>query len=248
MNLSIWPNRRKGPARTAPNELIYAIGDIHGEYDLFVELMKKIEDNKQRYADSGVVTRIIILGDFIDRGIDSNRVFEVLFLASQMLKDFVVLAGNHEATLIKALSNPEAVQYWLDIGGWETLESYDVDPAYYQNSPEKLKDFAQQVIGPDRIEWLRTLPTSARSGGYFFCHAGVKPGVPLDKQDPAHMMWIREEFTKSDSDHGAVVVHGHTITRSPVVRKNRIGLDTGAFRTGRLCAAAFKDDELMLIT
>lgn len=240
--------QRTGPARTAPNELIYAIGDIHGEYELLIEVMKKIEKHKATYEQQGINTRIVILGDFIDRGIDSRRVWDVLFLANRMLEEFIVLQGNHEAALIRALQTPEAVQPWLNIGGWETLESFDVDPAYYQNAPEKLPGFVRDVIGSDRIEWLRRLPVSYQSGGYFFCHAGVKPGIPLDEQDPRHLMWIRDEFTKSDANHGAVIVHGHTVTSVPVVRRNRIGLDTGAYRTGRLTAAAFKDNELTLIT
>lgn len=238
----------KGPARTAPNELIYAIGDIHGEYELFIDLMHKIENHKSLYDHQKLTTKIVILGDFIDRGIDSRRVWNILFLANRMLDEFVVLQGNHEAAFIRALRKPEAVQPWLNIGGWETLESFDVDPAFYADAPEKLPDFAQNVIGSDRVEWLQKLPVSLESGGYFFCHAGVKPGVPLQKQDPRHLMWIRDEFTKSNADHGAVIVHGHTITSAPVVRKNRIGLDTGAYRSGRLCAAALKDDELTLIT
>ena len=244
MKSAIKCRKRKGPAKTGENELIYAIGDIHGEFDLLVNLMKTIEMHRSQYSQANFMVRIIVLGDFIDRGIDSNRVLNVLFRASRMHDEFVVLAGNHEAAFIDALTNPKVVQFWLDIGGWETLESFDVDPAYYEKSPEKLSEFANDYIGESKLAWLRSLPVSARSGDYFFCHAGVKPGIPLELQDPKHMMWIRDEFTRSNDDHGAVIVHGHTINRVPVLRRNRIGLDTGAFRSGRLSGCAFKDSEI----
>jgi serine/threonine protein phosphatase 1 len=238
---------KRAPGQTGEGELVYAVGDIHGERDLFVALMRKIENHKRNRVTEVSSTRIIVLGDFIDRGPHTGAVIDLLHRASTTIPGFVVLAGNHEVTLLEAIANPSVVRSWIEMGGWETLLSYDEDPLSYLMAPERLRDFALRRIGHDRLAWLRGLPLNERSGSYFFCHAGVKPGVELEHQQRDHLVWIRREFIDSDADHGAVIVHGHTITRSPVVRANRIGLDTGAYRSRRLSACALRDDRIALL-
>src|SRR3546814_20130547 len=95
---------------------------------------------------------------------------------------------------------------------------------------------ARAVIPSDVIRWLRALPMSRRIGDYLFVHAGVRPGVPLDEQDPVDMRWIRREFLESEADHGAVVVHGHSIRPEVQLCTNRLGIDTGAYASDRQTA------------
>jgi serine/threonine protein phosphatase 1 len=92
------------------------------------------------------------------------------------------------------------------------------------------------------------LKLSHREGNYLFVHAGVKPGVPIEAQNARDLMWIRDEFLNSDADHGCVVVHGHTIAPRPVIKANRIGIDTGAFATGRLTCLRLEEDERVFLT
>ena len=80
------------------------------------------------------------------------------------------------------------------------------------------------------------MPLWWRSGDYLFVHAGVRPGIPIERQDPADLLWIRDEFLNHDGAHEAVVVHGHTIAPDVEFRANRIGIDTGAYLTDRLTA------------
>jgi serine/threonine protein phosphatase 1 len=88
---------------------------------------------------------------------------------------------------------------------------------------------------PDaHLRFLRALKPSHEEGAYLFVHAGIRPGRPFERQDPHDLMWIRDEFLYSAADHGKVVVHGHTIAEEPQLLDNRIGIDTGAYATGRL--------------
>ena len=80
-----------------------------------------------------------------------------------------------------------------------------------------------------------------------FVHAGIRPGVEVDQQSQADLRWIREPFLFDESDHGFVVVHGHTITDEVEERPNRIGIDTGAYRSGVLTALAIEGTERWLI-
>jgi serine/threonine protein phosphatase 1 len=220
---------------------LIAIGDIHGRWDLLAALIKTIEAHVA--AAPKRLDQLVFLGDFVDRGPDSQRIIRFLRTAQANAPRVHVLLGNHEQALLHAIEgDADAQRLWLDHGAEATLASYGI--ALPGPNEDRLA-FATRVataIGPDTIDWLRDLPSSLRFGGYFFCHAGIRPGRPLRHQTVDDLIWIRDAFIDSDRHHGAVIVHGHTITPEIDIRHNRIGVDTGAYRTGRLSAVILGDD------
>ncbi len=221
--------------RVPAGSRVYAIGDIHGRVDLLRELHQLIhEDAYRRQATRNV---LIYLGDYIDRGDHSAAVID--FLLDEPLPTFecVYLKGNHEDVLLQFLADLDVGPHWLAYGGAETLRSYGVEPpdaaATRQQLARAQAELARRL--PERHRrFMAAMPLSHVEGDYFFVHAGVKPGVPLARQSDKHMLWIRDEFLESDAEHGKIVVHGHSISPRPDVRRNRIGIDTGAFASGRL--------------
>ena len=231
--------RRKpeGPFR------IYAIGDIHGRRDLLADLIGLIETDIA--GRPPMANKLVILGDFIDRGPDSAQIVAVLMrLAPQ--HNLVVLKGNHEATMVDAIDGDAgAMEAWFEYGGQATLQSYGL--SLEQSDLWDVRaaaGAARAAVPPEVVSWMRALPVSYAAAGHFFVHAGVRPGVPLNRQTDQDMLWIRDDFTQSNDDHGAIIVHGHTICESGVdVAHNRIGIDTGAYRTGRLSALGIEGDQ-----
>ena len=227
---------------TSQGTRVYAIGDIHGRLDLFQQLLRQLEtDVGSRGSRS---TRIVLLGDLIDRGPHSRQVLELARLIQRNNQGrVVVLCGNHEELLLaSADGHADAQRLWLECGGDATLRSYGLDPVgFVKLSPEKRAFTLQKHVGPDMLCWLAGLPTYWRNGDYFFCHAGVRPGVPLENQRREDLLWIRREFLESQSHHGAVIVHGHCEVGDVDVRTNRIGVDTGAYRSGELTAVGLQD-------
>jgi serine/threonine protein phosphatase 1 len=214
---------------------IYAVGDIHGRVDLLRETLARISSDLVRRPTARF--RIIFLGDYVDRGPDSAGVVDLLIEATAD-GDGVCLAGNHDIWLTAFLSHPqEAGDLWLRWGGEETLVSYGVDPyapEFLGKSHRRLCDAFAAALPESHRAFFSNLPFAERQGDFLFVHAGVRPGRPLEKQTPRDLTEIREPFLSYDGDFGAVVVHGHTIAEAPEVRPNRVGLDTGAYRTGRL--------------
>lgn len=221
-------------ARTTANERVYAIGDVHGRYDLLRALLGMIETHSSRQPGLAK-PKVILLGDIVDRGGDSARTMQFLASAQRHTQRLIVLRGNHEEMLLRVIDGDEEVeQPWLDYGGLATLASFGVVAPHADDAPGLLGQRLREAISVELIEWLRALPVAVRSGDYYFCHAGVRPGVRLDQQNRDDLMWIRDDFLYSDADHGAVVVHGHTESIGVEIRSNRIGLDTGAYRTNTL--------------
>jgi serine/threonine protein phosphatase 1 len=216
---------------------LYAIGDIHGRADLLDRMSGKIADDlaARPVAESLVVT----VGDYLDRGPDSSGVIERL-RRNPFPTRYVALKGNHEVLFHDFLLTPETGAHWRRLGGLETLRSYGVpadDMAAGQNYLAAARALAHAVPA-EHFDFLAALETSLTVGGYFVCHAGVRPGVPLERQADEDLLWIREPFLASHTDFGKIIVHGHTPASEPEVRFNRINVDTGAFMTGRLTCAA----------
>lgn len=193
------------------------------------------------------VEHIILLGDLVDRGPDSEKVLR--FAQQQRDDDYLLtLLGNHDDMLVRAWSGePRALHPWLRTGGAETVRSFGLTPP----APDADRDGAfvddlQRAIPRDWIEWLRACPLTVRSGDYFFCHAGIRPGVPLARQSRSDLLWIRDGFIGDTQDHGAVIVHGHTISRDVELLPNRIGMDTGAYDSGVLSAIYLEGTERRL--
>lgn len=230
-------------ARVPAGSRVYGIGDIHGRYDLLAELHRKILSDAEA---SGCRRRVVVyVGDYVDRGPDSREVIDLL--VNGPLPDFesVYLLGNHEAFLLRFLGDDSVGLLWMMNGGEATCRSYGVDLGASPNPADRmlwLQDELRAHIPSAHMAFLDELLLSHCEGDYLFVHAGLRPGVPLEDQAPEDLMWIREPFLSSEQDHGKVVIHGHTPTSNPVVRSNRIGIDTGACFGGPLTAVVLEED------
>ena len=223
------------PASLPPGLRVYAIGDVHGCARRLAELHAAIAED----AEARPAPRIAILhlGDYVDRGPDSAAALDLLLRGPPVPgAEQVLLRGNHEEMMLAALAerSTPSVGFWLANGGLAALDSYGAseDPNSWGLIPEA------------HVALLRTLRLSWRAGGYLFVHAGLRPMIPLDRQDPADLTWIREPFLSFLGDFGAVVVHGHTPIAAPVVRSNRIGIDTGAVYGGYLTCLVLEGDRM----
>ncbi len=188
---------------------IFAIGDIHGCLDKLLKLMSQIGADFDRDA-------FVFMGDYIDRGSDSFGVIEYLINLKKRCQDVVFLKGNHEDMLEKYLSGPDKYTY-LANGGWETLNSY---------MEQSLSD--KPSIPSTHLRFFDSLDLFYETDAYIFVHAGLRENISLGMQDPNDLLWIRNEFILSDYDFGKQVVFGHTPFLEPLVRPNKIGIDTGA--------------------
>jgi len=221
---------------TAGGERVYAIGDVHGRLDLLHILLARIEEH-ERTLPPAAPSQLVLLGDLIDRGPHSAAVLEAVRELQQSRGNVSVLLGNHEQALLDVLGGAFSAFYaWLEFGGKETLASFGVPLPEGYFEPHDQIAALRGAIPPETVEWLRGLPLSLRSGDYFFCHAGLRPGVALLRQRREDLLWIRDDFLESDSDHGVVVVHGHSIVHAVEQRPNRIGIDTGAYQSNKLAA------------
>jgi len=242
MVLGLFRRGDRPDARRVPDgTVVYAIGDVHGCLDLLQRLEKEIADDiKGRKASRRVV---VYLGDYIDRGPDSRGVIEHLATRRLAGCESVHLAGNHDRWLLDFLDDPGQGQGWLMNGARATLASYgvnDVSSGPLRQQLQGLRDALDRTLPSHHRAFFRNLGYSHSEGDYFFAHAGVRPGVPLESQDPLDLIWIREEFLYSSDDFGKVVVHGHTPSHTPEEYPNRICVDTGAFMSGRLTAVALE--------
>lgn len=225
------------PSRLPVGHRVYAVGDVHGRADLLRRMRDLIAADIARVGPEEAL--IVFLGDYVDRGPHSRTVLDIL-IGEPFPAPTVHLLGNHEAMLLDFLDRPESGETWRRFGGIETVHSYGVDVADLKvgQNLQLVAERLRAAIPPEHVSFLGKLLLSRAVGGYFFCHAGVRPGVPLDRQREEDLLWIREEFISSDGPFGAVVVHGHTPGEQPVVRENAIGIDTGAYITGKLTCAA----------
>ena len=231
--------------RTPVGRRIYAIGDIHGRADLLPPLHAQIRAD----AATTVNPLVVYLGDYVDRGPSSFEVLETLIHDPLPGCERIHLKGNHEDMMLRFLKRP-IDKTWLVNGGDATLGSYGLSNLPDTGWPPDLESVAialwDAMPKPHR-QFLAALTHSHREGDYIFVHAGVRPGVPLSEQRPADMMWIRDPFLDSDEDFGACVVHGHTIASVPQVESNRIGIDTGAFFTGRLTCLVLENESVRFL-
>lgn len=237
----------EGPVAFVPaGQRVYAIGDIHGRLDLFELLLDQIaaDDAARGAAD----TWLILLGDLVDRGADSCGVVERAIDLAQGSK-VRILAGNHEEMLLGSLEDTETLRHFLRHGGKETLFSYGLSfEEYCKSTLETLRERMHTLIPERHVSFMRAMENQIVFGDYLFVHAGIRPGVPLDDQMIPDLRWIRREFLDHEGAHSHVVVHGHSISDEPVVRNNRIGIDTGAYASGRLTALGLEGGERWFVT
>jgi serine/threonine protein phosphatase 1 len=222
---------------------IYAVGDIHGCADLLSGLFARIDhDLKVRPIAEPLQ---VLLGDYIDRGASSRQVIEMLIARGQH-HNLILLKGNHEDCALQFLADPTALARWKHIGGLNTVYSYGVTPARSDDSTSQheVAVALSNSMPESHHRFLKGLALSFSCGDFFFVHAGVRPGVPLQEQSQQDLLWIREDFLLHEEDFGKIVVHGHTPTREPEIRINRINIDTGAYATGRLTCLVLEDDKM----
>jgi serine/threonine protein phosphatase 1 len=223
-------------------ERVYAIGDIHGRYDLLSRLLDQIvvDDMARDHAE----TTLVFLGDLADRGMESRQVIECLMAINDSTVSAVFLMGNHEELLIRIWEGERSVAATFNrAGGRETLMSYGVSAEDYDACDlGELTDMVGRVVPRAHIDFLRSFRDYYQSGDYLFVHAGIRPGFAIEDQDPVDLRWIRRDFTGSGDDHGVMVIHGHTITDNVDEQPNRIGIDTGAFASDVLTAIGLERD------
>jgi serine/threonine protein phosphatase 1 len=229
-----------GAGRAGPglDLLIYAVGDVHGMGDLLSSLLFEIEaDSSARNLPATVV----FLGDVVNRGAKTRQVLDLLVAGPTRPGDrWIVLRGNHEQAMLDALTagKESTFQRWLKMGGMQTLASYGA------TRKQATLDRARELVDPAHLRFLEELPLMHVSGDYLFVHAGVEPGVPLQKQSAAKLLTIRGRFLKKPHGLPFTVIHGHTPTDGrPRLGPGRIGVDTGAYFTGILTAVAIEPND-----
>jgi serine/threonine protein phosphatase 1 len=213
---------------------VYAVGDIHGRADLLVQMQRLIEQDAASAGDLDLV--LVYLGDYVDRGPMSNRVLDRLIDSPLHGLRTIHLQGNHEAMMLDFVAGSPSTA-WLMNGGVETLASYGVEledgwPA--GTVLVQLRTRLRRALPASHLRFLTGLSLVHIEGDYVFVHAGIRPGRPLELQDAYDLLWIREPFLGKARDDDLCIVHGHTIAGRPEVLAHRIGIDTGAFFTGRL--------------
>lgn len=226
---------------------LYAIGDVHGYSEPLRRMHRMIEDDlKSRPAEDW---RIIHVGDYVDRGPDSKGVID--FLLARMAGDERILAlrGNHDQGFLDFLDEPDPGGIFVHNGGEETARSYGVpadfsDEAGFSQSARLLTAAMPAV----HRRFLNSLVFTYSFGDYFFCHAGIMPGVPLRAQREDTLIWIREPFLNWGGLFEKVVVHGHTPVEDVDMQANRVNVDTGVFVHGRLSALVLEGDEKTVMT
>ena len=235
------------PARASvpAGERVYAVGDIHGRNDLFEAAIQAIEaDDAVRESAE---TTFILLGDLVDRGPDSAGVIAAA-RAWQARRKVRILAGNHEEMFLDAFHDKQVLRQFLRHGGRETVLSYPIDHATYNEANLVQAQVLMRAAVPQAdLDFLRGFEDQIVIGDYAFVHAGILPGITMDEQETSYLRWIREPFLSHGDDHAHVVVHGHTIYDEAVMRSNRIGIDTGAYASGLLTVLCLEGARRWLI-
>lgn len=234
-------------ATVPPGTRVYAVGDVHGRADLLDEILLAIDSDDRGRGRAR--TLIVFLGDLIDRGPESAEVIARLRSYRRVGTRTIHLCGNHEEILLRLLGGDSSyLDDWLRFGGAECAASYGLEPELLKGlKPADAIARIKDAIPREHQRFFRAMADTFSVGGYLFVHAGVRPGVPLAEQSQVDLRWIRQPFLECEHPHGFVVVHGHTISEQVEFLSNRIGIDTGAYRTGVLTALGMENDRRWLL-
>lgn len=221
-------------------DVVYAVGDIHGCYDLYQRMERRIFEDGAAFPGE---KWIILLGDYVDRGPRSADVLDAIILPPPPGFRRFCLAGNHEELMLSYLSAPNPNHLWLGLGGRETLRSYGLDDEAGRRAP--MEALLASHVPSEHVQFLRTAPSLVAIPGFVFVHAGLRPGVPLEQQSDEDLLWIRpHESFPSPSE--LVVIHGHTPVPAVDVQPGRINVDTGAFASAILsCVRIDRDGKIV---
>jgi serine/threonine protein phosphatase 1 len=229
---------------SAPSDTrIYAVGDIHGRADLLSEIIARIDDDIRRRPIAHTIE--VYLGDYVDRGPQSKTVIDLLTVRL-VANGAVCLRGNHEAVMEGFLQDPAILEYWLPLGGMQTLASYGIELHENETAFSLHRRFLDAFPRTHEL-FMQCLRNQFSCGDFLFVHAGIRPGVPLDDQDPNDLIWIRDEFLDDTRSHKRFIVHGHTPVAHPEIRSNRINIDTAAWRTGALTCVAIEGSTILFL-
>ncbi len=223
--------------------MIYAVGDIHGELAILEELLDELRWDAHNHASDN--HKLIFIGDYVDRGPHSRQVIDTIKNGVDGFET-TFLKGNHEYVFLDFIKEPtpEKAERWFRdfVGGKETLASYDIDADAVHEDLKNGDDVSRHLgaVPKDHLEFLEKLTLTHEEPGYYFTHAGIRPGVDLRDQEEKDLLWVRETFLEDERDHGPIVVHGHSTRRDVELLHNRINIDTGACLFGVLSAVALE--------
>lgn len=239
------PSRRRIDLGDEPATYpIYAIGDVHGCLAELQQAEARIAADVRRTGRPGLV---VLLGDYVDRGPSSFQVIDHLQKPSTLGLRRLALCGNHDDIFSKFIEEPELYNDWLSLGGEQTLMSYGIDFAHLtrkrKSKFDDLKELLDQAVPAAHRQFLANLPICLKVGKLVFVHAGLRPGVALMDQQDEDLMWIREPFLSQGPRQPLLVVHGHTPQITPDAGPGRIGIDTGAYYTGKLTVLKIDGDQ-----
>ena len=247
-NLAKLFGQRGEPTRrpSVPDgERYYVIGDIHGRCDLLDQLIEAIE--RDDAASGAADSTVILLGDLIDRGPESARVVETARKWGKRRRVHCI-AGNHEEMFLESFTDREMLRHFLKHGGRETVLSYGIKRKRYNElTMKELQVELNDLVPKKHSKFLERMENMVVAGDYVFVHAGINPKRAIDDQKQSDLRWIRERFLKHDEPFSHVIVHGHTIFEEIDHTDHRIGIDTGAFRTGNLTALVLEGDTRRVI-
>lgn len=218
-------------------EPLYVIGDIHGCMEQLEALLEII------WQKEGYDARIITVGDMIDRGPNSAQVMQRLVALQRVSGSrLTCLKGNHEQMMLDFLANPaNAGLRWLQSGGINTLESFNISLQSHSTSLDELAEQLRARIGAELGNWLQRLPTYWTEENVGVVHAAADPALSLEDQQEASLLWGHSDFNKTQRTDGMWIIHGHTIVKEPRIRSGRISVDTGAYKGHPLSAAVLKN-------
>jgi serine/threonine protein phosphatase 1 len=231
---------------------LYAIGDIHGHLGLLRAAHDLIADDMARHGPG----QVIHVGDLVDRGPDSRGVIDLLIEGLASGADWVILKGNHDRMFARFMADPyqpepglRADLSWLHprLGGGDTLRSYGVANAA-DRPVDKVHAEALAAVPQSHVDFLALRPALHQTGEAAFVHAGIRPGIPLDRQTETDLVWIRGPFLLEPGSHGPLIVHGHTAIDAATHYGNRLNLDSGAAYGGPLSAVVVEGREAALLT
>ncbi len=237
------------PPSIGPNRRAYAIGDVHGRLDLLRDLIDKIAaDDWSRGQIAS--TDLILLGDYVDRGPQSAQVIDFIVRLSRWWPNLHCLMGNHEEVFLLATQGDEgALRFLTRIGGRETILSYGISEEELTGMTfGQLRDWLIETVPAEHVDFLSGLHERIVFEDYAFVHAGIRPGVTMEKQEAKDLRWIRDEFLESEVRHDHFIIHGHSISEEVEIQSNRIGIDTGAYASGRLTAIGLEGTERWFLT
>lgn len=242
----IFNNKPQARLPAVPNGTrFYVIGDIHGRLDLYDALIDAIEADDA--ASPEAQTHVVLLGDLVDRGPDSAGVI-ARTREWQKHREVRVLAGNHEEMFLQSFEKEDILRHFLKHGGRETIMSYGISKKQFNAMTlEELFALIPQLVPQEERDYIASFEDMIVAGDYLFVHAGIDPKLPLDQQKKSDLRWIRDRFLAHQGPLEKVVIHGHTIFDEVLDCGNRIGIDTGAFRSGVLTALVLEGDSKRII-